>query len=65
MVRDKPTLDELASRIRAAVEDQDVIIYNASFDASLNAKPIPTIRYKISPASLIRELDPGPNSVQC
>ncbi|MFU7586987.1 hypothetical protein [Salmonella enterica] len=34
MIRDKPTLDELASRIRAAVEDQDVIIYNASFDAS-------------------------------
>ncbi|WP_430537277.1 hypothetical protein [Salmonella enterica] len=30
----KPSLDELASRIRAAVEDQDVIIYNASFDAS-------------------------------
>lgn len=34
MIRGKPTLDELASRIRAAVEDQDVIIYNASFDAS-------------------------------
>lgn len=34
MIRGKPTLDELVSRIRAAVEDQDVIIYNASFDAS-------------------------------
>lgn len=34
MVRDKPTLDELTSRIRAEVQDQDVIICNASFDAS-------------------------------
>ncbi|EDJ8896320.1 3'-5' exonuclease [Salmonella enterica subsp. enterica serovar Newport] len=34
MIRGKPTLDELAFRIRAAVQDQDVIICNASFDAS-------------------------------
>ncbi|EIP4524486.1 3'-5' exonuclease [Salmonella enterica] len=34
MVRDKFTPDKPASRIRTAVQDQDVIIYNASFDAS-------------------------------
>lgn len=34
IVRDKFTPDEPASRIRTAVQDQDVIIYNASFDAS-------------------------------
>ncbi|EGV2902198.1 hypothetical protein JF527_004917 [Salmonella enterica] len=34
MVRDKPTPDEPASRIRASVPDQDVIICNACFDAS-------------------------------
>lgn len=34
MVRDKPTPDEPASRSRAVVQDQDVIICNASFDAS-------------------------------
>lgn len=33
MVRDAPTLDALAPAIRAAVKDQDVIIYNADFDA--------------------------------
>nr|WP_247595137.1 3'-5' exonuclease [Salmonella enterica] len=33
MVRDAPTLYALAPAIRAAVKDQDVIIYNAEFDA--------------------------------
>lgn len=33
MVRDAPTLHALAPAIRAAVQDRDVIIYNAEFDA--------------------------------
>jgi DNA polymerase III epsilon subunit-like protein len=46
MVADAPTLEQLAPRIRTAVSGQDVVIYNAAFDAGFlgdllsNAKSI-------------------------